>query len=68
MMGWTLDAGVPNDVVAIAEITDWLVFYSKAKDQIYFYPTVDHPGPLGLSKEELLDFVRAMGSKDQMVQ
>jgi hypothetical protein len=59
MMGWTLEAGVPKDVVAIATITDWVVFYSKANDQIYFYST--NPGIIGLTKEELLEFVRVMG-------
>ena len=65
-MGWTLESGVPKDVMAIATITDWVVFYSKANDQIYFYST--NPGILGLTKEELLEFVRVMGEKQQMVQ
>jgi hypothetical protein len=68
MMGWTLEDGVPKDVMAIATITDWVVFYSKAKDQIYFYSTMQHPCALGLTKEELLEFVRAMGNRDEMVQ
>ena len=68
MMGWTLEAGVPNDVVAIATITDWVVFYSKTNDQIYFYSTTHHPGALGLTKEELLEFVKVMGARDALVQ
>jgi hypothetical protein len=66
MMGWTLENGVPKDVVAIATITDWVVFYSKANDQIYFYST--NPGILGLTKEELLEFVRVMGEQHQALQ
>ena len=66
MMGWTLETGVPKDVVAIATITDWVVLYSKTQDQIYFYSK--NPGALGLTKEDLLDFVRVMGEKDAMVQ
>ena len=65
-MCWTLESGVPKDVVAIATITDWVVFYSKANDQIYFYST--NPGILGLTKEELLEFVRVMGEKHQTLQ
>ena len=65
MMGWTLETGVPKDVVAIATITDWVVFYSKANDQIYFYST--NPGILGLTREELLEFVRFMSEQNQTV-
>jgi hypothetical protein len=68
MMGWTLETGVPKDVVAIATLTDWVVFYSKVNDQIYFYSTTAHPGALGLTKEELLEFVRIMGEKDELLQ
>jgi hypothetical protein len=64
-MGWTLETGVPKDVVAIATITDWVVFYSKANDQIYFYST--NPGILGLTREELLEFVRFMSDQHQQV-
>ncbi len=66
MMAWTLENGVPKDVMAIATITDWVVFYSKANDQIYFYST--NPGILGLTKEELLEFVRVMGEHHQTLQ
>jgi hypothetical protein len=66
MMGWTVETGVPKDVVAIATITDWIVFYSQANDQIYFYST--KPGIVGLTKEELLEFVRVMGEKHQVLQ
>ncbi|HBE76649.1 MAG TPA: hypothetical protein DDW65_02545 [Firmicutes bacterium] len=65
-MDWTLDTGVPKDVVAIATITDWVVFYSKANDQIYFYSA--NPGMIGLTKEELLEFVRVMGERATLVQ
>ena len=62
MMEWTLDAGVPKDAVAIATITDWVVFYSQNENQIYFYSTI-RPVMLGLSQEELLAFAKFMGEK-----
>lgn len=64
MMGWTLEAGVPKDVVAIATITDWVVLYSKVYHQIYFYSTTDKPGALGLTIEEMIDFVKFMGENN----
>ncbi len=67
-MGWNLEDGVPNDVVAIATVSEWVVFYSKTSDQIYFYSTAHCPGALGLTKEELLEFVRVMGNQGELVQ
>lgn len=63
MMGWSLDTVIPKDMVAIATIPDWVVFYSKTKGQIYFYSTI-RPVMLGLSKEELLEFAMVIGEKE----